>query len=262
VPGAKSHIRFTRRFTDTQRQEILRKSEECLWTLSGKPGLSYLKDKRCLADDVIKRFHIGYIPINVNHMLAGRLIFPIHDPSKNLIAISSRQINEAPTSLPVYWHESYEKSFYLYGINLSKEMMRKWGFSVLTEGQFDVLQFHNLGIKNAGGLCSTNLSYIHLSIIYRFCDEIVLVFDKDKNLSGQHAAQKILTRNGYCESGKDKNTLNSFQSPRHKITWAPIPSLSPTDPDEFIRCPGISKLKDSIQSKLTEMRNLNRKVDN
>jgi len=73
-------------------------------------------------------FGLGYIPLDVKHQLAGRIIFPVFDPSENLICVSSRFIHKTDTFLPRYWHESYEKDFHLYGIHLSKHSMRRAGF--------------------------------------------------------------------------------------------------------------------------------------
>lgn len=237
-----------RRFSLVERNEILSKSQQCLWTDDGTPGLEYLTVNRALSKEIIRTFGLGYIPQGINHQLAGRIIFPIYDASNNLIAISSRRINESNTVLPVYWHESYEKSFYLYGLQHAKKSIMRWKFGTVCEGQFDVLQLHNHGMTNAVGLCSTNMSETQISMIFRYCNEVVLLLDKDANMSGQKGTSKAL---------KMFNNTQNY-SPRtlvklgYKITSASFNEN--TDPDEFVRKHGISALKQIIKKPLIEMR--------
>ncbi len=117
-------MKIKKRFSVVERSIIVENSQKCLGTHEGKPGLDYLLNERGLSEDVIRLFSIGYIPSNVGHQLAGRVILPIYDPSRNLIAVSSRAVEDS-YELPVYWHESYEKSFYLYGIQSAKEKISR-----------------------------------------------------------------------------------------------------------------------------------------
>ena len=77
-------MKFQRRFSVVERNDIVEKSQQCLWAEEGKAGLEYLVVNRSLSKDVIKQFGLGYIPPKVNHQLAGRIVIPIYDPSKNL----------------------------------------------------------------------------------------------------------------------------------------------------------------------------------
>ena len=111
-----------KRFDSLERKKILEKSQECLWSKEGEPGLEYLTQKRNLSIEICKQFQLGFMPSFVPHMLNNRIIFPIIDSSNNLVSLSSRFIgDQSDTSLPVYWHEAYEKSFYLYGVNIAKK---------------------------------------------------------------------------------------------------------------------------------------------
>jgi DNA primase len=228
-------MKITRKFSLVERNDIVDKSERCLWTNDGKPGLDYLMNSRVLSVDTIKRFRLGYIPHSVHHQLAGRIIFPLYDPSDNLICISSRDIGIKKTNLPVYWHESYEKSWYLYGIKQAKETILEWRFAIVVEGQIDVLQLHNHDMRNAVGLCGTKLSDMQIAMIHRYCKEIVILLDEDENLSGQKGIKKIIDDNqGY------------------KIISASFGEN--TDPDKFIRDKGISVLKKIVKNKLSAVR--------
>lgn len=120
-----------KRFSLVEREKIVNNAHQCLWTADGKPGFDYLVSQRKLSEDTIRKFRLGYIPLHVEHQLRGRIIFPLYDPSGNLIIVNSRRVVDDGIPLPVYWHESYEKSFYLYGIELSRSSIQKHGFAIV-----------------------------------------------------------------------------------------------------------------------------------
>ncbi len=252
-------MKTKRRFSSVQRQDLLDKAQDCLWTEDGKVGLSYLKDERKLTEKTIRSFGLGYVPSFARHQLAGRIVFPLYDPSDNLIVISSRQVDKSNDFLPVYWHEAYEKSFYLYGIHVAKEWMRRWRFVVVTEGQFDVLQLHNHGMKNAVGLSGNSFTETQLAMIWRYCDEIVFVFDADVNQSGQKAAERLF---GWINSlsGVRPSKIEEMQRTKsnalhyfsHKVGLVEFDEY--TDPDKYIREHGMSALQVKIKNKVKEIR--------
>lgn len=207
------------RFNSVERNTIVEKSQECLWSDEGNVGLKYLIETRKLSENVIKKFKLGFLPANLNHKLAGRIIFPIEDSSDNLIAISSRLICEPKNELPVYWHEPYEKSFYLYGIKYAIKSMRELNYVVVVEGQFDVIQLSNHKIENVVALCSGTMSYIQSAILQRYCEKIVLLLDRDKNNSGQKNTQRIIESFSRMPISK-------------KMTFMTLPEY--VDPDEFV----------------------------
>jgi len=127
-------------FDIVEREKILTLAQETLWSKPGESGRKYLLETRKIKENTAKRFKLGYVPSNVGHQLANRVIFPIFDSSDNLIALSSRQIDNSKSDLPVYWHERFNKSFYLYGSNVAKQRIREVGFAVIcVEGNQDIL---------------------------------------------------------------------------------------------------------------------------
>jgi DNA primase len=254
---------FKRRFSLVEREEIVHKSCRCLWGDSGKPGRDYLLQKRGLSEQTAKEFQLGYIPVFVKHQLRGRVILPLFDPSRNLIAISSREILKSEKNfLPVYWHESYQKPFYLYGIENAYKELRRSKFSLVVEGQFDVLQLHNHGIRNVVGLCGNKMSDVQVSVINRYCQEIVLILDKDENEAGQRSAEKIVAQSCFQlqMSLGDKmkfpvpwHQQKSFSTMRRKILSVFLPENS--DPDEFVRTHGVQELRKIIKGKRHEFAN-------
>jgi len=250
-------VKFKSRFSDAERVELLAKSQKCIWLQEGRPGLSYLREQRRLSERVIREFGLGFIPHDVRHQLAGRIIFPLYDPSGNLITLMSRHIGIGDSQLPDHWHEHYEKSFYLYGIDKAKDYMRHWRFVVVVEGQVDALQFHNHGVKNVIALCCTNLSDVQLAMIHRYCDEIIVVLDSDPNKAGQSGTEKIMQKaipKGYamCDSMGELERVSVGTGLAYK--FSPVLLPDGMDPDEHIKTHGIQVIKTMIRDALMKMR--------
>ncbi len=252
-------MKTTKRFSLVERNEIIFKSQQCLWTKEGELGRKYLMNDRGLKEETLRKFNLGYLPDTLNHQLAGRIIFPVYDPSGNLIAISSRFINKQDR-MPVYWHESYQKSFYLYGVKESKDFIRKWKFVVVVEGQFDVLQLHNSSMFNTVGLCGNKLSSMQLAVIHRYCEDIIILLDKDLNLSGQRAMVKLIypkMTHQQIINMNENQLLNSIEQIKYSEYSPKIGAVmfkENTDPDEFIRNKGFKQLRGMIKTKIREMR--------
>jgi len=236
-------IKFKPRFDAVERKEILSKAQEFLWSKEGETALDYLTSKRALSGEVIRRFELGYIPLSAgdSYPFGGRIIFPLYDASGRLISLSSRRIVENDDGLGHYWHESYEKTFYLYAMHLAKEAMCKWQFAVVVEGQFDALQLHCNGVRNTIALLGTILSDIQLSTIYRYCKKIVLVLDADENLAGQDGCERIIQQS--------KKSISGYLAD----DFICAVYLDSGDPDEFVKKHGVEELKSIIHNKLNEV---------
>lgn len=259
-------MKFKRRFSLVEREDVANKASCCLWSDTGKPGREYLLEKRGLSEETAKEFQLGYIPVFVKHQLRGRIILPLFDPSKNLVAISSRSIFVSEkNTLPVYWHESYQKPFYLYGIENANKAFRRAKFAIVVEGQFDVLQLYNHGIHNVVGLCGNKMSDVQISVINRYCQEIVLLLDKDENLSGQRGAEKIIAASAFeLQMSLDGEKVSTnFPVPWHQqkgflTTYRKISSIvlpENSDPDEFVKKHGVMELRKIIKGKRRESAN-------
>lgn len=241
-------MKIRRVFDSIERKEILEKSQQCLWSETGKPALDYLCGQRQLSEQIVRSFQIGFVPHSVRHQLRGRVILPLFNPSGVLVAISARKIDDFESPLPPpYWHEGYEKSFYLYGIHNAIPSIRKWQFVNVVEGQFDVLQMHNHGITNAVGLCCHFLSAMQYAILNRYCEEIILIMDKDENNAGKKGVEKAL--NDMLSFGFDNYPTREY---RHKLSF--VEFSYNTDPDEFLREHGANELRSLIKPKLREIR--------
>lgn len=112
----------------------------------------------------------------------GRIMFPIFDSSGRIVAFSGRifqddengakYINSPETPL-------FSKSKILYGYDKAKFSMRKLNFSIVVEGQMDLLMSHQAGFTNTVALSGTALTADHISLLKRMSENVVLAFDSD-----------------------------------------------------------------------------------
>ncbi len=74
----------------------------------------------------------------------------------------------------------FSKSNILYAYNFAKDMMRKLDFSILVEGQMDLLMCHQIGYTNTVASSGTSLTEGHIKLLKRFSNKVVLAFDGDE----------------------------------------------------------------------------------
>ncbi|MFA5751265.1 MAG: DNA primase [Candidatus Paceibacterota bacterium] len=137
----------------------------------------------------------------------SRIMFPIRDSSGRVVAFSGRifphndkegkYINSPATPI-------FKKSSVLYGIDKAKDSIRKNDFSIVVEGQFDLLMSHQAGFRNTVATLGTALTdkdteendkANNFGIIKRISQNIVFVFDSDKAgfMASQRAAITALS---------------------------------------------------------------------
>jgi DNA primase len=110
-----------------------------------------------------------------------RLMFPIRDTAGRIVAFTGRALSkdEQAKYLNSPETELYHKSEVLFGMDKAKDAVRVRGFTMLVEGQLDVLLAHQAGFTNAVALSGTALSERHLALMKRYSDNLMLVLDAD-----------------------------------------------------------------------------------
>jgi len=236
------------RFDTLEREKIVDWSQKILWSEEGKKARKYLFDNRKISEDAAKTFKLGFVP-STNHQLSNRIIFPIYDTSDHLIALSTRLIDNEKSSLPIYWHEKYNKSLYLYGLNITKNRIRKTAFSIVLEGNFDVLTCYSHGLTNIVGALGHTLSKFHIALLLRYSDKIIIVFDNDENKAGQKGGEKLLSRMKDFQSRLDPDKEYKKQDSLNLLNIGFVEIPEQGDPDDFVRKHGILKFKKLIKIK-------------
>lgn len=178
-------------------------------------ALEYLRN-RGLTDDTIKEWHLGYasnewrsvstylLEKNVPKarienvglikkgvretqdgfydVFRGRILFPISDTSGRTIAFSGRIFDDVPDA-PKYLNSPetslFVKSETLHGLHKAKIGIRKKDYSILVEGQMDLLMCHQAGFDNAVASSGTAFTEAHLLKLKRLSNRILFIFDGD-----------------------------------------------------------------------------------
>lgn len=148
-------------------------------TKSALEAKKYTKDE-LLKAGIIKEAQGGKEPFDV---FRDRIVFPMSDPSGRVVAFSGRLLtkdSEAPKYVNSPETQLYKKSELLFGYDKAKEGIRKFNFSLIVEGQFDVVMCHQAGYSNTVAVSGTALTTHHVQLLERLSDKVVLALDADR----------------------------------------------------------------------------------
>ncbi|MEK7157479.1 MAG: DNA primase [Patescibacteria group bacterium] len=176
-----------------------------------KEAREYLK-KRGLQDKTIKEWRIGYAFLEWQSLgshlkskgfsdiemekaglikrdgerfydrFRGRVTFPIFDSSGRVIAFSGRILHDDGKSakyLNSPETELFSKSRTLYGFDKAKLAIKRLDYSILVEGQMDLIACHQAGYANTVASSGTALTKSHLEILKRLSNRVIMAFDAD-----------------------------------------------------------------------------------
>ena len=175
-------------------------------------GLSYFKE-RGFRHEILKEFSIGYCleqknsftkiaqesGYKLNYLIQtgltikkenytfdrfnGRVIFPIHSLSGQVIGFGGRTLKKEPKAakyLNSPESDIYHKSRVLYGIFQAKKEIVNKENCFLVEGYTDVLAMHQADIHNVVASSGTSLTVDQIRLIKRFAPNITILFDGDE----------------------------------------------------------------------------------
>jgi DNA primase len=190
---------------------------------AGQKALSYLK-KRGIDSRLIETFAIGFAPTtgdSLSNYLIGkkkfarddlidaglaymrgrdpvdffknRLIFPLIDHRDNVLGFAGRILDsDENTAKYVNTRETliYHKGDHIFGLNVTKDAIRREEKAIVVEGEFDVLSCFQNGIGNAVAVKGTALTEQQVNLLARFTPKITFCFDADR--AGQEAIKRSL----------------------------------------------------------------------
>ncbi|MBY0496866.1 MAG: DNA primase [Cyanobacteria bacterium] len=146
----------------------------------------------------------------------NRLMIPIARDTGTVIAFGGRALeaDQQPKYLNSPETPIYTKSRTLYGLNLTKGVLRKGNFALIVEGYFDFAQVHQAGGFPVIATCGTALTSQQAQMLRRFAAKAVLCYDADR--AGQTAAERsseLLVSEGFdvnvvqLPGGEDPDTF-------------------------------------------------------
>ncbi len=122
----------------------------------------------------------------------GRLMFPVIDAQGRAIAFGGRTLD--PEGEPKYVNSpetaAYIKGRHLYGLNLTRDEIRRQGFAILVEGYLDLIVPYQIGVRNVVASLGTALTPEQVKLIGRFARKVVVNYDGDR--AGVQAAKRAI----------------------------------------------------------------------
>lgn len=121
----------------------------------------------------------------------SRIMFPLFDVAGRPVAFSGRLFGqEERAGAPKYLNSPetpiFSKSHLLYGFHAAKNAIRTRGYSILVEGQVDLVLSHQAGFTNTVATSGTALTIDQLTQLKRLSPNIIMAYDADE--AGARAA--------------------------------------------------------------------------
>ena len=152
----------------------------------------------------------------------GRLMFPVFDAQGKPIAFGGRTLE--PEGEPKYLNSpetpAYIKGRHLFGLNLTRDEIRRQGFAILVEGYLDLIVPYQFGVPNMVASLGTALTPEQVKLIGRFARKVVVNYDGDR--AGVQAA---------------KRAIETILAEDLEVKVLVLPDNA--DPDDFIRKYGV-----------------------
>ena len=191
--------------------------QDNLFSPDGKDALNYLT-QRGLTEDILKQFKVGFAHdtwdqlvlqckgkgFTHSHILQSglfthsdkgtfdrfrsRIMFPVFHPSGKPIAFGGRIFNSDDPAKYLNSPETplYRKSSVFYGLQASRDAIRKEGYAVLVEGYMDFLKLYQASIHPVVAVSGTAFTPSHATGLSRITNKVVLLYDGDE--AGGNAA--------------------------------------------------------------------------
>jgi len=180
-------------------------------TQEGKKALEYLRN-RGLSEETIQTLKIGYalnawtalldafrskdVPVSLlekgglvlpgsrpgeyRDRFRGRVIFPIFSLTGRVVGFGGRTIVDAePKYLNSPETPLYSKGKLLYGLNFTKDAVRREGTAILVEGYTDFSSLYQAGFTNVVASLGTALTAWQVGQVMRFAQRLIINYDGD-----------------------------------------------------------------------------------
>ena len=154
----------------------------------------------------------------------GRLMFPVLDVQARPIAFGGRALKSDETAKYINSPETaaYVKGRNLFGLNVTRDDIRRQGFVILVEGFLDLIVPYQFGVRNLVASLGTALTTDQAKLLGRFARKVVVNYDGDR--AGVQAAKK---------------SIEILLAEDLEVKVLVLPDNA--DPDEFIRKFGVTE---------------------
>jgi DNA primase len=144
----------------------------------------------------------------------NRIIFPISTISNRIVGLAGRVLDGSePKYLNTTESKIYSKGRILYGLNSSRDDIRKIGSAILVEGYMDYIMLWKKGIRNICAVCGTSLTEDQARLLARYANRVYIINDGDRagmraavRASDQLIVQGLETRIVVLPEGEDPDS--------------------------------------------------------
>jgi len=224
------------------------------WGIGFAPNESQLKKillAKKFSDGEIRE--AGLIGGRGGEMFRSRMMIPLRDGQGQIVGFTGRIIGDGePKYLNTPATILYDKGRQVFGLNFAKNAIRQADFSVIVEGNLDVISSHQAGVKNVVACAGTALTRDHLKSLSRLSRNVALCFDGDR--AGIAATERAIA---LAEPLELKLTVvdwsdydfakNSADVATSNANFAKVPK----DPDEIIDVFGATVWREIIAKNTT-----------
>ena len=237
-----------------------------LFSTKGSIALSYLRD-RGLSLEIIKEFQLGFSPSRPDDLtnflksqgyneqfieksglafkpenkplvdrFRNRIMFPISDTNNKIVAFGGRSLNTAYGAKYINSSETkiFKKGSLLFNLK-NAQKSKKNDPLIIVEGYMDVISLANNSIKNAVAPLGTSMTKEQLQLIWRACEEPILLLDGDNagKLATSRTVDLALPLISYNQTLRIANLPTNY------------------DPDDLLKQHGKDALKDVVENSQT-----------
>lgn len=170
---------------------------------------TYVFKQRGLSKDVVQTFRIGYAPSSGDALVSflkkkgfsakelsdggltnrfggdlfrGRMMVPLMDGAGQVIGFTARILQDEPNA-PKYLNTPqtllYDKGRHVFGLSQAKEGIRRNDYTVIVEGNLDVVSSYQAGVTQVVATAGTAMTEHHLKALVRLSPYARLAFDGD-----------------------------------------------------------------------------------
>jgi DNA primase len=228
----------------------------------GAQGARSYLERRDIPLEMIKEFAIGYAPASWDSLyraamdagiprdtllelnlimksrggsgyrdyFRNRVMFPLESLSNRVVGLAGRVLDDSePKYLNTTESPIYYKGKMLYGLNHSRDGIRKSGAALIVEGYMDYLMLWKNGFRNVAAVCGTSFTQDQGRLLARYANHVYIINDGDR--AGIRASVRAA----------DELVVVGLDS---RIVVLP----EGEDPDSFVRNKGAEELRTRMRS--------------
>jgi len=160
----------------------------------------------------------------------NRVMFPIASLTGRFVGLAGRVLDDSePKYLNTAESPIYSKGRMLYGLDHSKEGIRKSGSAIIVEGYMDYLMLWKNGFDNVAAVCGTSFTQDQGRLLARYANHVYIINDGDR--AGIRASVRAA----------DELLVIGLES---RVVILP----EGEDPDSFVRKRGAEELRSEMRS--------------